>query len=325
MTLKVVEETSERLVFKSSGLTLLVHMSLLTFMAAAVTVSLTFFLHRYLGLVAVVFITLPGTLCVFCGFFGCANARTFIFSFDHTQGQFTASAGGVSLSRSLREVRLVYIERESSGNGLFSGEAPNYGLALLFPDGQRFRLESGISATGSGRGPEDLQAAGEKIRVFLNLSQINLPLLDISAAMKEDSRENRVQSEDRGSLSRWMACQGMSPHYEPPLSRYDWVDAPVGVADLPAPVGMLGSAGLAAALSERWATSSLSAAGVSFHPGLGPVVVGRPQPSGQRQIQVAVPEGSPGQAITVTAPDGSQVTAMVPVDMRPGETMILQY
>eukprot|EP00929_Paragymnodinium_shiwhaense_P100474 TRINITY_DN62805_c0_g1_i1.p1 TRINITY_DN62805_c0_g1~~TRINITY_DN62805_c0_g1_i1.p1 ORF type:complete len:368 (-),score=82.81 TRINITY_DN62805_c0_g1_i1:226-1329(-) len=47
-----------------------------------------------------------------------------------------------------------------------------------------------------------------------------------------------------------------------------------------------------------------------------------PQP---RQLNICIQEGQVGQTIRVIAPDGSEVSARVPPDMHPGQTMAIQY
>jgi len=341
--LKLVEDTDQRLVYKMGALAMLCHMSLCTLIAAVVSFSLTLFLRHYIGIFAFVFVAFPGLVLVTCGFFGCANARQFTFSFDRTEGgaagSFVAAAGGARVCRSLSEIRLIHIERESGSGGLFGGEAPSFAAAVLFADGHRCRLEGGVSITGSGRGPDHLQAAAEKIRAFLNLPQQNIPLLSINRAAKEQqSAADAAQAE--AGLSRWLACQGIAPRLEPPLANYEWVEPPLGPVRLPAAFGLLGSlplgglggggviAGQALGPAQgggpRWARPP----GMSLDPGLGPVVMGRPQPQAQpqpRAIQVVVPEGMVGQVMTVMAPDGAQITVTVPADMRPGDPMTIQY
>lgn len=317
--LDLVEETEQRLVFRMGACALLRDMTLCTLIAAVASVSLTLFLRSLVGIFAFVFIAFPGLICVICGFFGCANARQFTFIFDRPQGNFVASAGGASVVRRLQDVRLVYIERECSSGGIFGGgDAPSFAAALLFADGHRCRLEGGVSITGSGKGPEHLQEQVEKIRSFVGLPQHNLPLLSVNNAV-HDRGADPAQAE---ALSRWLSCQGISPRLEPPLLHYEWVEPPEGPVRLPGGRSgpSMGGPGGGGMPGQPWASPP------HLDPSLGPVVIGRPQHSPQpRHIQVVIPEGTVGQSMVVMAPDGSQVTVAVPADMRPGQTMTIQY
>jgi len=327
--LELVEENESTLVYKMGVWATLCHMSLCTLIVAVVSISLTMFLRHYLGIFAFVLIAMPGLCCVICGFFGCANARQFKFTFDKTQGSFCALAGGARIVKALNEIRLIYIERECSGGGAFGGDAPSFAATVLFSDGQRCRLEGGVSITGAGgKGPEHLQVEADRIRQFLNLPQTNLPLLNVSRASKDERPADPQQGEVW--LSRWLACQGIIPRLEPPLTNFDWVEPPEGPVRLPGGqyagmemgMGMQGGGGMVGAQQQRWARP--------IDPGLGPVVMGRPQPQMSqppvvRQIQVVVPQGAVGTTMVVMAPDGSQLSVPVPSDMQPGQTMAVQY
>mmetsp|Transcript_34554 Transcript_34554/g.96419 ORF Transcript_34554/g.96419 Transcript_34554/m.96419 type:complete len:316 (+) Transcript_34554:31-978(+) len=309
-----IEDNAQRLVYRIGVASMLCHLSVCTLMIAIIACSLTLVLRHYIGIFAFILIALPGLLIVICGFFGCANARSFLFAFDRSRGVFEASAGGVSLARPLSDIRLVHIEREHGVGGLFGGESPGFAVTLLFSDERRCRLEGGISMTGTGRGPQHMQAAAERIRDFLALPQTNVPVLNIARRSKEESPEEQAQAE--GGLARWLSCQGIAPRLEPPLRHYDWAESPAGPVRLPGMNGLL---------AMRLSQGPVSA-GFSLDPGLGPVVMGRPQPQPTlRAIQVTVPEGMAGQTMAVMAPDGTQMSVAVPADMRPGEALTIQY
>merc|ERR1712137_813259 len=165
-------------------------MTLCIFIAAAVAASLTLFLRHHIGIFAYILVALPGLFCVVCGFFGCANARSFTFFFDRTRGEFVAKAGSATLIRPFNHILLVSIERELGSGGAFSGDgAPTYAVALLFTDQTRFRLEAGVAVTGSGRGPDSLHQQAEKIRTFLQLPQLAVPVLNVSRKVEEKESE----------------------------------------------------------------------------------------------------------------------------------------
>lgn len=317
--LKVIEEAEQLLIFRVGALAMLLHMMLCTTISAVVSASLTVFLCHFIGLFAFVFAAAPGVALVICGVFGCANARSFTFTFDRLQGTFTAIAGTALVTRRLNEVRLVHIEREGASGGLLGGDSPTFAVALLFADGRRCRLDGGVPATGSGRGPEHMEVAAQKIRSFLGIPQLNIPLLNVTLASKEERRLDAEQAE--AGLMRWLSCKGMAPRLEPPLMRYDWVDPPEGPVRLPFG-GRLRPLGVGP--GPRWAR----APGAVLDPALGPLVVGRPaqpRPVQTRFAQVVVPEGAPGQHLTVMTPDGAQATVLVPDDMQPGQPLTIQY
>lgn len=334
VNLSLVESTDDRLVFKAGACAMLFQVASCTGITAVVAVSLTLFLRRYIGVFAFVFVAFPGFIVVLCGFLGCANARQFIFTFDKSLpgGPFTAQAGSVQLSRPMSDICLVHIERECGSGSFMGNEAPAFAVAVLFTDGSRCRLEGGVSSTGSGRGPEHLQKAAAHIRAFLLLPQQNTPVLNVSRASKDEVSPADMQQAEAG-LSRWLACQGIAPRWEPALIHYDWIEPPVGRVRLPGvgpafqsvAAGVSAYPGVVDPFSRgggRWGTPTRIVDGG----GLGGVVMGRPaQPQRQTAVQVTIPEGMPGQVMIVRAPDGSQITVTVPADMQAGEVMMVQY
>eukprot|EP00931_Biecheleriopsis_adriatica_P105568 TRINITY_DN80137_c0_g1_i1.p1 TRINITY_DN80137_c0_g1~~TRINITY_DN80137_c0_g1_i1.p1 ORF type:complete len:327 (+),score=39.49 TRINITY_DN80137_c0_g1_i1:46-1026(+) len=319
--LKLVEESPERIVLKMSALHFLGQMALCIFFLLAICTSLTFVLRHYFGVMAFVLVTIPGVICVACGFIGCANAREFTFTFDREQNEFTAAAGRARFVRAFRDVLLVHIEQEIGSGGVLGSEAPAYALTLFFSDGTRFRLEAGISISGRGPVPTFLEEYGEKLRHFLRLPQQTVPLLNIH----KNSEEKPSDQETEACLSNWLSCQGLAPRASPALYEYDWVEPPVGVVlppPRPRPLGFQSYS----QQSYQQAYIQPAANRRSQFGDAGPVVVGRPV--GQPQTltaQIVVPEGASGQTITVMTPDGTQLNVTVPSDMRPGETMSVQY
>lgn len=315
--LQLIEDTQERLIYKMSAWSMMGQMTLCIFISAAVAASLTLFLRHHIGILAYILIALPGLFCVVCGFFGCANARSFTFYFDRTRGEFVAKAGSATLVRPFGQILLVHIERELGSGGAFSGDgAPTFAVALLFNDNTRFRLEAGVSITGSGRGPDALHEQAEKMRAFLQLPQMGVPVLNVSRKIEETESEE----EKDAWLSRWLSCQGLAPRPSPPLCEYDWLEPPQGIMLPPPrqrPPGMPPSYG-----GPQVPMYSPQQFGGS------PTVVGRvmqqPQPQ-PRAVQVVIPDGMPGQNMTVMTPDGTQLMIQVPADMRAGQAMTVQY
>jgi len=206
---------------------MILQMTLFTIIAFLVATALTFFFRRFFGILAYMFIALPGLLCVVCGFFGCANARQFTFLFDRSMGDFVASAGNSQLTQPIHRICLIYIERECDHGGLFGGGAPSFSAVLLLVDGMRIRLEGGVSMTGTGLGPDHLHEQAEKIRCFLDLSQTNIPVLEMTKEAEPTETSDQRQANQR--LHRWLSCAGIEPRLEPPLHQYNWLDSgPIG-------------------------------------------------------------------------------------------------
>mmetsp|Transcript_15580 Transcript_15580/g.28645 ORF Transcript_15580/g.28645 Transcript_15580/m.28645 type:complete len:280 (-) Transcript_15580:54-893(-) len=278
------------------------------------------------------FIALPGLLCVVCGFFGCANARQFTFLFDRSMGDFVASAGNSQLTQPIHRICLIYIERECDHGGLFGGGAPSFSAVLLLVDGMRIRLEGGVSMTGTGLGPDHLHEQAEKIRCFLDLSQTNIPVLEMTKEAEPTETSDQRQANQR--LHRWLSCAGIEPRLEPPLHQYNWLDSgPIGCT-LPPPAFRI-SRGHSAILAVRGPVARVQApvrglvpSQYPSHVGGTAVVMGRPAGStapAPRYLDFVVPEGSMGQNITVRTPDGTHLALTVPADARPGQSLKLQY
>jgi len=255
--LKVIHDDDQQLTLRVGALGMLCHVSLCTFISAVVAISMTLFLRRYIGVFAFVFVAFPGLLVVICGCFACGNARHFTFDFDKSQGKLIVSAGKQTLAKGLNEICLVHVERDSTGGGFFGSDAPVLAVALLFTDGQRLRLEGGVSSTGHGKGPEALQAIAQKVIDFLHLPQLNLPLLSLTKAAKDEEDRFVAQQAGDGGLARWLACQGIGPRLEPPLPQYIWVEPPQG--NVRFPTGQLGVA---------TAAFVAAVAAASAHPGI---------------------------------------------------------
>lgn len=351
--LQEVEETDEQLVFRMSALPMIGHMGLMMFTAAILTVSLTLFARRWIGLFfSFAFITMPGTVCTLCALWGVFNARTFTFAFRRATAEFSAVAGNAELQIPFSQITLLYVERDcdSGGSGLFGGgSAPTFAATLLLIDGQRFHLEGGVAITGSGMGPPELHASCSKIREFLRLSEGPLPILEMTKAAKPEPDANDHAAHDR--LSRWLSCHGICPKLEPALYEHNWLVPPAGVS-VPGPairpLGGHGEYGRQVSLSAMQRQASYGQPQSS--PGQrnsrnswegqrptrqvssgtpmadGPVVMGRvagaPQP---RFLEVVVPEGMQGQNMVVMTPDGLQLSVTVPAEAVSGEPIRLQY
>lgn len=329
------EESAERLSYRVSAMAMIRHMALLIFAVVVITLSLCLFLRVYIGVLAFVLVGIPGLIGVVCGCMGCANARPFTFTFDLARDELVAEAGSARLEQSLRQVMLVYVERECSTGGTFSGEsAPSYAVSLMFVDGRRLRLEGGTSATGSGRGPDNLHAHAAKIRDFLRLPQEGVPVLDVTNAAKDKMEEGEAQA----WLLRLVSCQGLAPRMLPGLYEYVWVEAPQCVT-LPQPVPRPGGLGRPMYVQQRpapmgggYAAGAGEAPGGAFvarrqnHWGNTPTVVGRVYEPPTRAMQLLVPPGATaGTSITAVAPDGTQVVFEIPPGILPGHTLTVQY
>ncbi|CAE8630232.1 unnamed protein product [Polarella glacialis] len=332
--LKFVEETADCLVFKMGALAMIGQMALCILSSAIISAALSFVLRLYIGFLAFILCGGPGLIGVVCGFFGCANAREFVFTFDRRQGEFRAVAGRAQLVRPLSQITAVIIEQENDSRGSFGGEnPPSFSLTLIFADGARFRCEAGVPVSGS---PDSLRAPADQIRSFLRLPQANVPLLNVTRAAKEETEEEEHVAQ--AFLSRWVACEGLAPRMEPQLHEYDWIEPPIGVVPpmLPRPDrrGRGHPAGVEVRSFEPCTLSRQAAVerGIRANSnGATPIVVGRvfrtpppiPQP---RSLQVVLPEGvQAGQQINVMAPDGSQLQLTVPSGLRPGDMMTVQY
>jgi len=312
--LKMVEETEDRLVFRMSAFYMLGQMSLCTCIVAAVAVSGTLFLRHYIGIFAFTFVALPGVIGVICGFFGCANSRAFVFTFDRTAGDFAATSGGAKLSRPLREVLLVYVERELNA-GMMGDSQPSFALALLFTDSHRYRLEGGVSIAGHGHGPNWLHEQAEKIKQFLRLPQEGVPVLNLPRAARDDERLS--DREKDVWLSRWLGCRGLAPKISPPLYEYEWVEPPRNVLLPPPPLRPAGQ--------RPGAFGTTQTPMYAPDQRVAPIVVGRvynPQP---RTMQVQVPPGLAGGQMAAMSPDGVDVMLTVPDNMAAGGVLTVQY
>lgn len=332
MAFKVVEESDQRLVLRVGAAQMLGHLGLCIFIFAAISASLTMFLQVYIGYLAYLLVSLPGLTAVVCGFVGCANARQFTFTFDRGTGEFVAQAGRETLRKPLHEVVLVHIEKECNyGVGLGSDAPPGFAPALLFSNGCRFRLEGGVSVSGSGRGPEWLHTQADMIRQFLLLPQRSVPILNVSRASKDEEFD---ELEAHSRLFKWLSCQGLAPRLSPAVAQYDWVEPPEGPILLPSagPVGgrgqnvgpywqqPIGNAAAAAAIAAAMTPQ------YQMQHGATPLVVGRVhRPQQTRMLEVVVPEGTIGQTLTVRTPDGTQVQVTVPMTSVPGQTLTVQY
>lgn len=330
--LQPVEETHDRLAFRVSALPMILQMTLFTLIAFLVATALTFFFRRFVGILAYVLIAFPGLLCVICGFFGCANARQFTFLFDRNSGNFVASAGNSQLTQPLHRICLIYIERECDNGGLFGGGQPSFSSVLLFVDGMRIRLDGGVSVLGTGRGPEQLHEQAERIRRFLDLSQTNIPVMEVTKEAEPMESGDQRQANQR--LHRWLSCAGIEPRLEPPLHQYNWLDGgPLGCT-LP-PLAFRSSRGHSAMIAVGGPVARVQAPVRGLVPNQYPsstsgsaVVMGRPAGStapAPRFLDFIVPEGSMGQNITVRTPDGTHLALTVPADARPGQSLKLQY
>lgn len=339
VTFKTLEDSADRLALRISASALLCHLSMCTSAAAIVAASMTLFLRHYIGVFVYFCVALPGIVIVICGLFGCANARNFTFSFDRTQGCFTASAGGTDLFRLLSDIRLVHVERDCGGGGFWTSDVCSYAVALLFSDGRRCRLEGGVSASGSGKGPDNLYEAAQTIKRFVNLPQTNIPLLNVGRIMKDEQDHAMDSAHAEAGLSRWMACQGIVPRFELPISNFDWVEYPEGAVRLPGlytgtnlvhctvpetvvlgPAIAVPCAGMRSGRSNSAFNAQDTGAVVMGRPGSSQPVA--PQP---RQLQVSVPEGTAGTDIVAVGPDGTHITVRIPADAQVGETIRVQY
>lgn len=329
MAFKILEENDQRLVLRVSAVQMIGHLGLCIFIFATVSASLTLFLQVYLGYLAYLLVALPGLIAVICGFVGCANARQFIFTFDRGVGEFSAQAGREVLRKPLREVVLVHIEKECNYGVGFGGDAPpGFAPALLFSDGCRYRLEGGVSVSGTGRGPDWVHSQTDKIRQFLRLPQCSVPILNVTRASKDEDVDD-VEAHSR--LLKWLSCQGLVPRISPPVSQYEWVEPPEGPVLLPPPGG---ERGLAGGLRPIPVGNPAAAAAIAtaltpqyqMQQGATPVVVGRVyRPQQTRRLEVVIPEGSTGQTLTVETPDGTQVQVTVPLTSLPGQTLTVAY
>lgn len=334
VTLQLVAQTDERLVFRMGALAMIGQMGFCIFATVTITATLILVLDNYFGLLAYVVFGFPGALCVVCGFIGCLNAKQVTFVFDRTKGsggEFAAVAGAARLDRPFRDIRLIHIERErgssSPGQSSLMGGPNTFAACLMFEDGTRLRLEGGVSVSASDLAvPAPLRAAAEQIREFLRLPQHQVAVLDVTKATKERKAD---EAEAHLWLSKWLACQALAPTPEPPLHEYDWVEPPEGVA-VPPPVPLPEAAAAYArgpSASYHSAAAQRAPVGVPQYAqtqGATPVVLGRvvQQP---RTVQVLVPPGGSGQNVQVQAPDGSVLMVPVPAGAMPGQTVTVQY
>lgn len=338
-----VEATDERLCFRMGALAMMGQMAIVIFVSICLSISLILFLDNVMGEIAYILFGVPGLTCVVCGFIGCGNARMTTFIFDRTRGEFIAMAGNGQLVRPFSSIRLVHIERETSSTSAGGGSSlmggPNtYALALLFDDSTRFRLEGGVSISGSEMtAPEPLPTQAEQVRAFLRLPQERVSFLDITRALKERRSDDQ---QAHAWLSRWMACRALEPTLEEPLCQYDWIDPPVGAflpAPIPRPSGMLGPSsghGVATGMGRGGPPGVLYGAhypqGQAFYnraaQGATPVVLGRAMPVTQpRLLQFVVSAGQQGQTLRVATPEGLEVEVPVPADAVTGQALTVQY